>query len=214
MHFKRLILSIVISLIFFSACNQGKSKSSNNSKTSITDYTDNIKNLEKTALASTKITDTVLLDYRFGMTKEQVISHSEKLFRDKKLKKNYDGKYYFEIVSKIGDNYKGYLFVEYYEKKLFSIGLTFSDESSSVLVFSALSDLFKDKYGEADYMGKPISDMDLYERYWFKNNLKIRMKSGIPDATVSYIDLRFERKKEIADSTEKANDANKVKSNL
>ena len=214
MYFKIPSLFIVISFMFFSACNQGHSKSSDDNKTSITENIEKIKNLEKTALSSNKITDTVLLDYRFGMTKEQITIHTEKLFRDKKLKKNYDGKYYFEIASKFGENYKGYVFAEYYEKKTFSIGLVFSEELNSTLVFHALSDIYEEKYGKSDFMDKPFSDMDLYERYWFKNNLKISMKSGVPNTNVSYIDLRFERKKEIADSTIKAIEANNLKNKL
>ncbi len=207
------LATLILLLILFS-CNNINTKSTDESKSAINDSLGNLEELEKSALASKKITDTILLDYRFGMTKEQVLNHTQKLYADGKLKKNYSGKYYFEIQSKTNETYKGYLIADYYKAKLFSIGLIFSDETSNIMVFSTLNDLYKDKYGDADLMNKPISDMNLYESYWLRNNLKIRLTTGITDATVQYIDLRYEKKKELADSTEKANFKEKVKSNL
>lgn len=209
------IIGLLISLlILFYSCDGINSKGGNKSQSAINDSLGNLEELEKLALSSKKVTDTVLLDYKFGMTKEQVLKHTDKLYREGKLKKGYSGNYYFEITSKTKEIYKGILFAQYFEKKLFSIGLTFSDATSNIMVFSTLSDLYKQKYGEADMMDKPIPDMNIYERYWLRNNLKIRLTSGIPDASVRYIDLRYEKQKEHADSIEKASSEQKVKSNL
>jgi len=213
MNFKNLLVLTCL-LTFFFSCNGVNSKVGDKNQSSTNDSLGNLAELEKRALSSNVITDTVLLDYRFGMTEQQLINHTEKLYREGKLKKDYSGKYYFEITGKTKDIYKGFLFADYFDKKLFSIGLTFSNEASNIMVFSTLSDLYKQKYGEADMMDKPISDMDLYERYWLRNNLKIRLTTGMPDASVRYIDLRYEKQKEHADSIEKANSEQKVKSNL
>ncbi len=210
----RIIPSLLCLLTLIYSCDGINSKGGNKSQSAINDSLGNLEELEKLALSSKKVTDTVLLDYRFGMTKEQVLNHTKKLYREGKLKKDYSGKYYFEITGITKDIYKGFLFADYFDKKLFSIGLTFSDEASNIMVFSTLSDLYKQKYGEADMMDKPFSDMDLYERYWLRNNLKIRLTTGMPEASVRYIDLRYEKQKEHADSIEKANSEQKVKSNL
>lgn len=209
----RIFGQLICLLTLIYSCDGINLKGGNKSQSVVNDSLGNLEELEKLALSSKKVTDTVLLDYRFGMTKEQVLNHTNKLYREGKLKKDYSGNY-FEITSKTKEIYKGYLFAEYFEKKLFSIGLTFSDATSNIMVFSTLSDLYKQKYGEADMMDKPIPNMDLYERYWLRNNLKIRLTTGMPDASVRYIDLRYEKQKEHADSIEKANSEQKVKSNL
>lgn len=213
MNFRTILLLIYLLTLFLS-CNGINSKAGSQSQPATNDSIGNLEELEKLALSSKSVTDTVLLDYRFGMTKEQVLNHTEKLYREGKLKKDYSRQYYFEIASKTKEMYKGFLFAEYFEKKLFSVGLTFSNETSNIMVFSTLSDLYKQKYGEADLMDKPISDMNLYERYWLRNNLKIRLTSGMSEASVRYIDLRYEKQKEHADSLEKASSEQKVKSNL
>lgn len=207
-------LTILIFLLIFSSCDNSSSKPIDAGKSAVNDSLGNLQALEQSALASKKITDTVLLDFRFGMTKDQVLKHSQKLFNKGKIKKNYNDKYYFEIQSKINEKYKGYLIAEYYKEKLFLIGMSFSDESSNIMVFSTLSDLLKGKYGDADLMEKPITDMNVYERYWIRNNLKIRLSSGITDAVVQYIDLRYEKQKTLADSTQKAYSEKQIKSDL
>ena len=212
MNFKN--LTVLICLFIFASCDSPNSKPTDSDKSAVNDSLGNLQELEQFALASKKITDTVLLDYRFGMTKEQVLNHTQELYNKGKIKRNYNDKYYFEIQSKTNEKYKGYLIAEYYKEKLFLIGLTFADESSNIMVFSTLSDLLKDKYGDADMMEKPITDMNVYERYWIRNNLKIRLSTGITDAVVQYIDLRYEKQKVLADSTEKANSEKQIKSNL
>jgi len=207
----RTILPLICLLTLFLSCNGVNSKAGNQTNDSIGG---NLEELEKLALSSKNVTDTVLLDYRFGMTKEQVLNHTKKLYREGKLKKDYSGQYYFEITSITTEIYKGFLFAEYLEKKLFSVGLTFSDETSNTMVFSTLRDLYKQKYGGEDLFSKPISDMALYESYWLRNNLKIRLTTGMSEASVRYIDLRYEKLKEHADSLEKASSEQKVKNNL
>lgn len=212
MNFKN--FTALISLFMVSSCVNPNSKSTESGKSAVNDSLGNLEELEQSALASKKITDTVLLDYRFGMTKVQVLNHTQELYNKKKIKKNYNDKYYFEIQSKANEKYKGYLIAEYYKEKLFLIGLTFSDESSNILVFSTLSNLLKGKYGDADIMEKPITDMNVYDRYWIRNNLKIWLSTGITDAVIQYIDLRYEKLKQLADSTKKANSEKEIKNNL
>lgn len=212
MKFKN--FTILICLFIVSSCDSPNSKPTGSGKSAVNDSLGNLQELEQSALASKNITDTILLDYRFGMTKDQVLNHTQELYNKRKIKRNYSDKYYFEIQSKINEKYKGYLIAEYYKKKLFLIGLTFSDEANNIMVFSTLSDLLKVKYGEADLIEKPITDMNVYDRYWIRNNLKIRLTTGITDAVVQYIDLRYEKQKELADSTEKSNSEKEIRSNL
>lgn len=212
MKFKN--FTVLISLFMFSSCGNPNSKPTESRKSVVNDSLGNLQGLEQSALASKKITDTVLLDYRFGMTKEQVLNHTQELYNKRTIKRNYNDKYYFEIQSKTNEKYKGYLIAEYYKEKLFLIGLTFSDEASNIMVFSTLSDLLKDKYGDADIMEKPVTDMNVYDRYWIRNNLKIWLSTGITNAVIQYIDLRYEKLKQLADSTEKANSEKEIKSNL
>jgi len=212
MNFK-IILPLLCLSVFLLACNGINSNSGKQTQSTTNDSIGNLAELEKAALLSKKVTDTVLLGFKFGMTKDQVLNHTQSLYHEGKLKQDYNGKYYFEIATKTGEANKGFLFADYFENKLFSIGLTFSKATSNILVFSAMNDLLKQKYGDADMMDKPFN-MDVYESYWLRNNLKIRLTSGMPEASVHYIDMRYEKQKEHADSVEKANSAQKVKSNL
>ncbi|MEP6683996.1 MAG: hypothetical protein ABJA35_12085, partial [Parafilimonas sp.] len=72
-------LATFLLFILFS-CNNINTKSTDESKSAINDSLGNLEELEKSASASKKITDTILLDYRFGMTKEQVLNHTQKLY--------------------------------------------------------------------------------------------------------------------------------------
>lgn len=213
MNFKITLPLLCVFVLFF-ACNGINLKAGNQTQSTANDSLGNLAELERIALSSKKVTDTVLLGFRFGMTKDKVLNHTKKLYDKGELKQDYSGMYYFEITSKTGEANKGFLFADYFENKLFSIGLTFSEATSNILVFSAMNDLLKQKYGDPDIMDKPFNDMDLYESYWLRNNLKIRLTSGLPEASVRYIDLRYEKQKEHADSIEKANSEQKVKSNL
>ena len=108
------ILTVLTCLFMFSSCDSPNSKPKESEKSIVNDSLGNLQELEQSALASKKLTDTVLLDYRFGMTKEQVLNHTQELYNKQKIKKNYNDKYYFEIQSKTNEKYKGYLIAEYY----------------------------------------------------------------------------------------------------
>ena len=56
--------------------------------------------------------------------------------------------------------------------------------------------------------------MDVYEKYWIRKNLKIELRSGVTDAFIEYIDLRFEKQKTATDSLEKINKKKELEKNL
>jgi hypothetical protein len=140
--------------------------------------------------------------------------HTYKLYAEEKLKANDAFEYYFEIEGKTG-TYKGYLFSGYFNDKLYSLSLVFKDEPYSLTVLATLSDLYDSKYGNYDWINKPLKDVNLYEKYWIRGNLKIKAVAGeIADASISYIDLRVEKQKLAADSLEKKNKEDELKKKI
>ena len=210
---KQLIfLLLTVSCISLLSCNSGENKRDSEQKEKA-EQEKRLSDLEQHGLATKKIIDTVLLGYRFGMTENQVLKHTSELAEQGKLKKDYADKYYFEIDSKVGTKYQGNIFAEYLDGKLISIGLLFNDPNP-ILVFAQLADLYESKYGEFDYMDKPLEDLPVYNKIWVRNNLKIVIRSGISDTYVNYIDLRFEKQKIRKDSLDKVKQEDELKKGL
>ncbi|MDZ4070566.1 MAG: hypothetical protein U1C70_01975 [Sediminibacterium sp.] len=110
--------------------------------------------LEEKGRNSKIILDTVLLGYSFEMTENQVLSHTRKLIRQKKLKVDYSNQPYFEIEGKSGMKYEGFITAKYFDNKLYSLGLNFKNEYSPIIVFSELSEIYATKYGNSDFEKK------------------------------------------------------------
>jgi len=211
---KILLLFRISPLFILIACNNNAGNKISAEQTDKTNLEKTLSDLEQKGLASKKIIDTVFLGYRFGMTQSEVLAHTKNLVEQGKLKTDYSGKYYFEIDSKLGTKYKGNVFAEYFENKLISIGVIFNDEPNPILVFSDLADLYESKYGTYDYMDNPSKEFSIYNKIWIRNNLKIKIRSGISDALVDYIDLRYEKQKMVKDSLDKVKEADELKKGL
>lgn len=202
-------LLLAMSFITLVACNSSQSKRDREQKKDAAPLK-KLSDLEQNGLATKKIIDTIFLDYKFGMTKNEVSEHTFYLAEQGKLKKDYADEYYFEIDSKLGTKYQGKVFAGYFDGKLISFGLVF-DDPNPILVFSQLSDLYESKYGEYDYMDKPIEDLLVFNKIWVRDNLKIIIRSGISDTYVNYIDLRFEKQKIRKDSLDKIKKEDELK---
>ncbi|MEI6411789.1 MAG: hypothetical protein WCR52_20525 [Bacteroidota bacterium] len=204
------VLLLSISFVLVTSCNENKFEQKQKERE---ESAKRLSDLEQTGLSTKKIIDTVFLGYRFAMTENQVYKHTSELYEQGKLKKDYDDKYYFEIDSKLGTKYKGKIFAEYFDSKLSSIGVIF-DDPNPILVFSQLSDLYESKYGSIDYMDNQSEELSVFRKIWIRDNLKIVVRSGIADAYVNYVDLRFEKQKIAKDSLDKAKKENELKQAL
>lgn len=169
--------------------------------------------LEKKGLETKLTTDTVFLGYTFRMSSYEFGEVTKKLWGEGILRKDYLDDFYFAIDDKMGSTYKGYIFANYLNGEMVSVGMTFKDDPP-ILVFHRLGELYEEKYGAFDIIDKPIKDMDIWDKYWIRNNLKIRLHAGLSSTYTEYIDLRFEKQKLKSDSTNKANQENDLKSKL
>lgn len=151
--------------------------------------------LEYKAENSTIITDSAFLGFKFGMSIDDVATQTIELEKAGIIQHNDIG-YFFEIANSSGEHFKGYLIEKYFNNKLYSSGMYFRDDVG-ISAFSELSKLYVSKYGEYDIMNEPYEKM--YQQIWFRNNVKIYLKVA-ENASIQYIDMRFEHKKLIADS--------------
>lgn len=197
-----------IALIILTACNEKKELQKKYDFDSILD------SLEKKGIASKTIADSAFLGYKFRMTRDQFINQSESLVKEGVLNKGSDGSFYIEIDSKYSTKYKGYIFSTYLHDSLVTAGMIFKDELNPILVFANLADIYNSKYGEYALINTPSKELSIYEKYWFRNNLKILVRSEINSAFVQYVDLRYEKAKKMTDSLEKAKEENKIKNRL
>lgn len=201
---KNYLLFIGIIIIFTGCQNLKKEKDSH----------DLICEKIETELSSGVRNDTIFLNFRFGMDRNEVSEHVKKLINEGRLTINRPK---YEYLFDFGENIlpriaKADLNVEYFDDKLYRLILyVTSDEliSSPSLIQIHLASVFRDKYGY-NYLKRP-SVIDGKEAYvWIHGNMKIEVIAGIDDARVFYTDLVAMKKKEKFDELKSAESKERI----
>lgn len=163
--------------------------------------------LYEKAMKSDMLTDSIFMDFKFGMTEKEFSKHAKVLVNKGMASIKYDEfKCHFKDTH--GFKYTARLAPEYYQGKLFRLtllietdGLIATTGNEYVLLFSAFRDTHKDYDWtiEKDYADNPIYIIT-------KNNLVITFKQGIGDNRIIYenapIAPLYEKEKQIQDSIE------------
>jgi len=137
--------------------------------------------------------DTIFLDFRFGMSKNQVVSWVKNLSYQKKLYKDqsayvYDFKLNDAKDIKLKTNFK----MNYHKNKLYEMVLKIipepkHDSATFVTSFSAFQKLFRKKYGSPDIVEKSeIYPNDLENMMWIDGNLSIYLESYEDKILIAY----------------------------
>ena len=203
---KNYLMTTVILMIFIGCQNQKK------------DSHDIIREKVETELATGVRNDTIFLDFRFGMDRNEVSEQLGKLVNENRLtinRPNYE--YFFDFgESKIPRKAKANFNIEYFDDKLYRLILfVTSDEliSAPGIIQLHLASIFSEKYGY-NYLRRPsiIDDRDAF--VWIHGNRKIEIIAGFDDARVFYTDLIALKEKEKHDELKSAESKEKILSDI
>jgi hypothetical protein len=145
--------------------------------------------------------DTIILDYRFDMDDNELMSHTNKLIKDGKIKKESD-EFIFEL--QLGDNKVPFSFgYKTYNGRL----NFFRTETKGLSSFNDLNKYLTEKYGNYNLVKKPLIALHptQLEYTWIKGNREIVVLSdmyGDPsDAVIMFSDLSNEEPIVIPDNS-------------
>lgn len=146
-------------------------------------------------LASGIVEESIFLDFKFGMSRQQVSAKVEQMVKNKKLKVQ-KGKVIYMLD--LNDERKETLISPFYEGNLlYELGLNISNAR-----YEDVIELFRQKY--ADDVQYPVSDtLENYRAlYLIKGNRQVKIEDG-EDVRVFYTDLRVQKKLGIKEGEKK-----------
>jgi hypothetical protein len=200
------LLTITIFLIIYWTLNKSVSEKIENTDNIVNydneKFQNNLTAFEIKASQSKIKTDSAFLGFKFGMSKKDVESNLNNLEKSGVIQKNDTGSYIYEIPNLETASFKGAFYSNFYQGKLFQCGLVFNSANSELLD-STLINICIGKYGEITFQGTLQSVPGLKPNfyYWFKNNLKITIKSiknyliaENSTSIIEYTDVGIERK--------------------
>jgi hypothetical protein len=183
------IIFCLLALGMFSCQSDGVKKKDGINKYGI-DYAE-VALRDTAAAKSNTPSDTVFLDFRFGMSKSQFNQHTNYLLRKGKFKTNYLNEVYYTFVAESGITHEATISVEYFEGKMYKLVLRIDQMGS--LAFIDVGQIIEKKYG---YPLMYKIDDDYYIQLWYRENLKIEMTNLIHMSRIEYIDMRVSSKVE------------------
>lgn len=206
-----IIICITIAAVSCSANGSNKSKNeTTNGKDDFSKYL----SLKEKAVLDTHGTDTTFLQFRFGMSAEEVKERLLLLEKDSVVKYDYTQRQYsYDInTGRTGSLSKIHCLItpEFYKNKLYSILLLAGDDrlASTLMVF-ALSE----KYGSEAIKYKLVeTSEDTY--VWFVNHVEIKVSSTGVGGAIQYVDLKRKMELEAEESQKSEQDKSKTQSQL
>lgn len=152
------------------------------------------------AIASKIRTDTTVLQFRFGMTEENVMDRILELDRDSIIYMNKEKKYRYDL--KTGHATMGnvtcLIAPEFTNGQLYKVTLFAEDDPLSVSNSKGIATLLMQSAIVGKY-GSPAVTVTVgtaKQVYWFKNNMQIKVYENVNGAVLEYTDLQQENKME------------------
>ena len=170
-------------------------------------------------LASNIRSDTIFLDFRFGMSEKEFNAHLSKLKRKGKIWINKNN--YYEYIFDVNDRYykwkaEATISAEFYKNKLMQLNLfvTSEDMYSNELLKMKLFLLYSEPHdkGRIFIEKSVLGDSDNY--VFIENNKKIEIFDGINDARIFYTDMIAERNKKEEDKQNSIESLKKIQEDL
>lgn len=206
-------LFIVITITALSCGANGANKEKNRITPGKEDFSKYLALKEKATL-TTHGTDTTFLQFRFGMSPDEVKKRLEILEKDSTIIYDYkEGGYSYEInTGRTGSLSKVIcLFTpEYHLNQMYCIKLiSLNDAAAGSLMASAIME----KYGAENAKYKLIEGSA--ETYvWFSDHVEIKVNELVGGAVLSYTDLRREKEFEKAEQNKSDKEKSKTQANL
>ncbi len=169
-------------------------------------------------LATSIRSDTIFLDFRFGMTKKEFNSHLNKLERKGKLKVNKKNNYvYIFDVDEGYTKWKAHatLGSEFFDGKLIQLFLLVTSEEllSNEILKMQLSMLYMNSFKGRIFSEKPVlGDSDNY--IFIDKNKKIKIIEGINEVRIFYTDMIAEKLKKDEDQQNSIESMKKIQEDL
>ena len=145
---------------------------------------------------SNNLTNLLLLDYRFGMTKEEVDAHTNILLQQKKisLDKSGDVNYVFKLNSSELPLANSFFSFDFYKNKLCQLYITIATpenphEADENFILDKFKTYYIKEYTEANTVVIPNSTKPNEGIAFVRNNLLIEIGSDFGNTTIVYKDV-------------------------
>ncbi len=157
------------------------------------------------------IKDTTILNFRFGMTEDEVNKHFTELLNNKSISIGDDNEYElifpFDVITA-----KAHFTTDYFNDSLYSITLKMegNDSSEAELIQLKMSSLLMKKYGNP-LIVKSLLNENENDYIFIVGNQQIEVVYPFMNMTmVNYIDFRMEKRKLDSDSKQRENNNKEI----
>jgi hypothetical protein len=191
-YFRIIICTVIISILFLECNNKGKSDNT---------LQNAINEMINIGINSEFITDTIFLDFRFGMSEKECDEHIKKLQDVDKIWIENELKWYrftFNPSSQV-KSATGYFLRDFYKDELYNLKVivwadNFYNSNPTKYVREQLKELVEAKYGKT-YSEKYLDDSEII--HCFVKNLHIKIFDITDkDVILEYTDLKRQQMKE------------------
>jgi hypothetical protein len=209
-----LAIAAIIFLTLITAVSCSESGSNKDKKGTVTDDFSNYLALKERATQISSGSDTTFLQFRFGMSPDEVNERLQVLEKDSTVQYDYTQKQYAYDVNtgRTGSLSRIHCLIvpEYYKNQLYSILLLAGDDRlASTLMVSVLAE----KYGSEAIKYKVVDNAeDTY--VWFVNHVQIKVNNTGVGGALSYTDLKREMELKADEAQKNERDKSKTQSQL
>lgn len=187
------LITAVIFIVFFLSCKSGVKESDVGTYLFLRD----------SAVASTQKTDTTLLNFRFGMKKEEVNNRLKELEADSSVFYDLNESCYTYVFRNSGTETENQIYCKiaprYYKGELYMVHFSSYKKGNSLidseLVSSRMYSFLEEKYGPCNVSFRPDKNVSPFN-VWFINNEEFMIWKTANGATLQCADLVRELKRE------------------
>jgi hypothetical protein len=160
----------------------------------------------ETAESSGKIIDTIFLDYRFGMTEEELNEHTKTLRKQGKL----DAEYQYTLKGHL-EEYKCTIHPKFFDGKLYELLIATKPAGSTELAELKMVSIVQEKYRESFVKEDKLGVTDCERYNFFIGNLTVNIMCSIyGDVYLTYSDNRISTKAFMQEDSLKKLEENKT----
>lgn len=160
----------------------------------------------KNELASGEENDTIVLDFRFGMTKREVYKHTKKLYSKKKMypiqKSKKVREYVYDLRLRKAGKIRTFFDAYYYDNKklkkdeLYKVECLPKIDTSEVKpmeIIAEIKPIFEMEYGNFDFVVPNPEDENCKTYLWINGNQKIELGCFEDKVFMYYTDIPVEK---------------------
>ncbi len=150
--------------------------------------------------------DTIVLDFRFGMSKKQLYRHTKKMQSEKKMyriektrgkpraKKVWE--YVYDLRLRDAGKMRTFFDAYYHDEELYKVEClpNLKEEHDPKEVLDEIYDMFKAKYGKRHFKVKDEDDEECYYYLWIDGNRRIELGCREDKVFIYYIDIPMAEK--------------------